>query len=222
MRRGGGPGYTRAMSRPSSSRLLALVAILSLCATPLAAEEKTAPEKAALKNVEPVRTPGEPRGGGLKRELMLVTARQVTRGYYGALIEAKYDEAASFLHPSAIEPLRKRVLEDLEKSPPQKAENTLALLGVKDLNALRTMSLDGFYVAWAKSSYGQGVQVLARKDLAVDVVLDPPTCSLQHRVCKVDLKLRARGEDGKKMESPSTVWVLEHEGRWLLTNVPPA
>lgn len=197
-------------------RALFRLAIASLVVTaPLSAHAADAPAPAPAAGAKK----GE---GGADRVAMLATSREVTRGYYNALIQAKYAEAASFLHPSAIEPLRARVIEDLEKSPPQKAQNTLGRLGVKDLTALRTMTLDQFYVLWANSSYGQGIQVLARKDLVVDVVLDPPSCSVQHRVCKVDLKLRARGEDGSKMESPSTVWVLEHEGRWLLTNVPPA
>lgn len=196
------------MLRHRSLLLPALLLPLAV-ATPLAAEERPAAPPKSAKAKAPARVE------------MIQTSRQVTRGYYNALIAAKYEEAASFLHPTAIEPLRKRVLEDLEQSPPQKTQNTLSVLGVKDLNALRTMSLDAFYVSWAKSSYGQGIQVLARKDLAVDVILDPPTCSVKRRLCKVDLKLRARDETGQKMESPSTVWVLEHQGRWLLTNVPP-
>ncbi len=210
-------------SHRSLSRLLVVSLVAALPLSALAEAPPTPAEQKAPAAEPSTKTPKKNSGAKVvTRADMIQTSRTVTRGYYDALVEAKYDVAASFLHPSAIEPLRKRVLEDLEKGPPKKTENTLAVLGVKDLNALRTMSLDDFYVAWAKSSYGKGVQVLARKDLVVDVILDPPSCSMQHHVCKVDLTLRARGADGTKMESPTSVWVLEHDGRWLLTNVPPA
>lgn len=190
-----------------------------------AAPPKSAPPKSAGPKIDVKRETLKIPGGAkatASRAHMMSTSREVARGYYNALIAAKYDEAASFLHPSAIEPLRTRVLEDLEKSPGKKTENTLAALGVKDLTTLRTMSLDAFYVAWAKSSYGAGIQVLASKDLAVDVVLDPPVCSQPKRVCEVNVKLRGRNEAGEKMETPNTVFVVEHQGRWLLTLKPPA
>ncbi len=207
----------------STRPLLLLVIGLALC-SPALAEEKAPPVEEPAVAPGKARAPRAPAHGKqkLSHAMMLKTAREVTRGYYNALIAAKYDVAASFLHPSAIEPLRARVLADLEKSAPQKTENTLAALGVKDLTTLRTMSLDAFYVAWAKSSYGQGIQVLSQKDLAVDVVLEPPTCSEKDLACEVSLKLRGRKDDGTKMESPSTVWVVQHEGRWLLTLKPPA
>lgn len=202
--------------------LLRLAIAAFLVAAPLVARAEQAPSADAPATPASPAKPASPSGKKLDRTAMLETSRAVTRGYYDALIQAKYDVAASFLHPSAIEPLRARVIEDLEKGPPARTQNTLSRLGIKDLTALRTMTLDRFYEAWAKSSYGQGIQVLAREDLVVDVVLMPPTCSVERRMCRVDLKLRARGEDGTKMESPSTVWVLEHEGRWLLTTNPPA
>lgn len=198
------------------SRALSCLALASfVVASPLAVRAEQAP---------PAKAPAAKAKSGKKpdRVAMLEISRRVTRGYYDALIQAKYDAAASFLHPTAIEPLRALVIEDIEKSPPQKAKNTLARLGVNDLTTLRTLALDRFYVLWATSEYGKGVQMLSREDLLVDVVLHPPTCSPERRMCRVDLKLRARGEDGSKLESPSTVWVLEHEGRWLLTTSPPA
>lgn len=223
----------------STSRI-SLVALLALALLPsslafaqapaaAAAPPKTPPPKSAPKSSAPnidvkretLNIPGGAKAT-VSRAQMINTSREVTRGYYNALIAAKYDEAASFLHPSAIEPLRARVLEDLEKSPGKKTENTLAALGVKDLTTLRTMSLDAFYVAWAKSSYGAGIQVLANNDLAVDVILDPPVCNQPTRVCEVNVKLRGRNEAGEKMETPNTVFVVEHQGRWLLTLKPPA
>lgn len=219
---------------PTPTRLLLIASALALSSSSYA-EESPAPA-----SPPPAAAPTPPTSGPkleVERKTLKVpgaakatppyakmadASRDVTRGYYKALIAAKYDEAASFLHPSAIEPLRARVVEDLEKGPEKKTQNTLAALGIKDLASLRAMSLDDFYVHWAKSPYGQGVQVLSKKELAVDVVLEPPSCSQQRRTCEVNLKLRGLNEKGEKMESPSTVWVVEHEGRWLLTLKPPA
>lgn len=215
--------------RMSYLRLLRLSLLALVVARPALAEEPKPAAEPAPAAAEPKlevkrETLGIPGANKQKpsREKMMTSSRDVTRGYYNALIQGKYEEAASFLHPTAVEPLRARVLEDLEKGPPAKTKNTLAALAVKDLDALRTMSLDDFYVVYAKSPYGQGLQVLAKKDLAVDVVLDPPSCSQVQRVCQVNLKLRSRNEKGEKTEAPNTVWVLEHQGRWLLLHKPPA
>src|SRR5690606_23794438 len=94
---------------------------------PAAAAQKAPSPKAAQPNIDVKRETLNVPGGAkatASRAHMMTRSREVARGYYNALIAAKYDEAASFLHPSAIEPLRARVLEDLEKSPGKKTENT--------------------------------------------------------------------------------------------------
>lgn len=157
--------------------------------------------------------------GKASMAMLVDQARQVTRGYYKALIDGNYERAASFLHPDAIEPSRKALIESLEKNGEGQTKATLQTMGVPDLNTLRTMPAERFFVAYATSPMGKGVQVL--NGLAVRVVLEPPRCDTKSQSCQVKLKLKGDSPKGDKIDKSNVVYVQKHEGRYLLSHQPP-
>jgi len=204
--------------------LLALVSSLSLWALPGFAEgaPKKAPAPAAgdLK-IDTGKLKGLKKGPAGKRADMpklVDEARQVTRGYYDALIAGNYELAASFLHADAIEPSRAALIESLEKGGEGQTKATLAAIGVADMNTLRTMPAERFFIVYARSPMGKGVQLLA--GLAVRVVLEPPRCDLKSQSCQVHLKLKGESPKGDKIDRPNTVYVVHDRGRFLLQHTP--
>jgi hypothetical protein len=201
----------------NTARLLAA----ALLCSPLALAGPAAAEDAAPKvevQRETLGIPGAKRAAPSRAD-MIEQTRRVTRGYYEALKQAKYDEAAGFLHPATLEPLRDALLKQVEAAPPNEKKAMLKALGAADESRLRTMPLHELYVAWAKSPYCKGVQVLAQMDLSV--VLGTPTCKVEDRICQVQVTLKGLDEQGQIKKAPSDVWVLEDQGRWLLTVNPP-
>jgi hypothetical protein len=206
------------------ARLFAAALALATLALPAAAEE---PAKAAA--TEPTEPKLEEKRETLKiptakplgpsREEMLSQTGKVVRAYYGALKQRRYDEAAGLLHPSTTETLREAMLDRLEAASPPEKKAMLQALGAKDESSLRTMPVADFYVAWAQGPYGKGVQYLA--DIDLSVVLGPPNCRVEARICEVHVTLKGWDAKGETIKAPSDVWVLEDKGRWLLTVNPP-
>ncbi|MFZ9888548.1 MAG: hypothetical protein ACO3JL_13705 [Myxococcota bacterium] len=147
-------------------------------------------------------------------------AAALARGYYLALIEGRYEEAAGFLHPAVIEPLRDDLLGEAEGGPPQRGLAIAKALGVSDLLAVRSLSAERFFAAWAKSPYGTSVQVLSRPELKSVVDVTDTRCSEAQGLCRVQLILRATGEPTLPPSSLQ-VWAVNDDHRWLLTLTPP-
>ena len=166
-------------------------------------------------------------GGGLTQAKLVDQASSVARGYYDALIAGNFEQAVSFLHPSEVEPIRAQIVSSLEAATDGQKKATLTSLGVADLNTLRTMPPEKFFVTWARSPLGQGVQLLSSDKIAqIRVVLDPPRCDLPTKTCDVRVTLRGDTTDGKKIEKPNAVVIVYEDGRYLLTQpvqpAPPA
>lgn len=201
--------------------LLALVFSLPTLAEGEAKKAKVSPPAVGDLKIDTGKLKGIKKGAVGKRAGMprLVEAsRQVTRGYYKALIAGDYERAASFLHPDAIEPSRAALIESLEKGGEGQTKATLAAIGVPDMNTLRTMPAERFFVVYARSPMGKGVQLL--NGLAVRVVLEPPRCDEATQSCQVRLKLKGETPKGDEIDRPNIVYVVNKSGRFLLQHTP--
>lgn len=147
-------------------------------------------------------------------------AAALARGYYVALIDGRYEEAAGFLHPNVIEPVRAALLREAEEGPPQRGLAIAKALSVPDLLAVRSLSAERFFARWAKSPYGTSVQTLSRPELKNEVEVIEARCSEAQGLCQVQLRLRASGEPTLPPVSLQ-VWAVYDEERWLLTLIPP-
>jgi hypothetical protein len=209
------------MKLPRAFALASAVSLLAPVALAQEAPKKTPPPAGELKvKTDKLSTPKVKKRFTMQE--MVDQARQVTRGYYYAMIEAKWEEAASFMHPDAVEPMRKAVLADIGSKPGPQQADALKSLGVKSFDELRAMSTSKFYVAWAKSPFGKSVRAARDGTFLVRPIVSPPTCFEGKSFCKVEVKLKGKDDKGKKIYSPNTVFVAPHEGRWLLLHKPPA
>jgi hypothetical protein len=202
---------------------LSLSLCLALLALPAAAQEAKPPPAPGDLKLDMGKLKGTAgKGGKLTQAKLVERSREVARGYYNALIAGDFEQAVGFMHPDTIEPTRAQILKTLEAANDGQKKATLTSLGIADINTLRTMPLERFFVTWARSPLGQSVQALSSDKIAgLRVVLDPPRCNLPMKQCQVRITLRGDTKDGKKIEKPNMVFIVEQDGRYLLRDTPP-
>lgn len=180
---------------------------LALCAAPAFADDA------------PLKLEAKPQ---LSREQMIKRSAEASRGYYKALIDKQYEQAASFLHPGFTEGLRQRMLEEIERAPLPKQKATLNTLGVSDLTALRTLPAGRFFLLYVNSSYGVGLRALSAPELlTLRPVVETQSCAPEERACRVTVRLKGKRQDESAVSAVNDVYVVEHEGRWLVSDSPP-
>jgi hypothetical protein len=199
---------------------VSLACALALFTAPALAQGKAKPPAPGDLKLDVGKLKGT-KGGKLTQAKLASQAADITRGYYDALISGNFDAAVGFMHPDAIEPTREQIVKKLEASNDGQRTATLKTLGVTDLNTLRTMPADRFFLLWARSPLGQSVQALSSDKIKVRVVVDPPRCNLPTKTCQVRVTLRGDTHDGKKIEKPNSVFIVEKDGRYLLRDTPP-
>lgn len=146
---------------------------------------------------------------------------EIVRGYYNALIDGDFERAGTYLHPDVVEPLRKSVLEEIEKGGAQKREATLKALGIPDVQTLKSLPTSKFFAAYAKSTYGRPLQALSAPDLAVRPAVENQVCSPQRRFCAVHVRIHGKRNNKERVQFRHDVYVVEHEGQWLLSERQP-
>lgn len=158
----------------------------------------------------------------MSREDMMRKGAEVSRGYYKALIQGQFETAASFLHPDTVEPLRRSLVDEIEKSPAAKQKAIFGALGVPDLNTLRTMPAGKFFAAYAQSNYGKSLRSLSDPKISLRALVEDQTCFPEKGWCAVTVRLKGKREDQSPISIVNRVHVIESGGRWLVTEKPPA
>jgi len=142
-------------------------------------------------------------------------AKDAVVGYYQALIKGDYETAGTFVHPDTIEPVRKSLVAEIDKARPAQKAATLKMLGVDDVNALNMLSMSQFFAVFARSSYGQTLQVMANPALAAAVAVVGVTCASDKDACDVEIEVETNTADGKRAKKKQRVSAEKVGGRWL-------
>lgn len=158
----------------------------------------------------------------MTREAMMKRAAEVSRGYYQALIEGKFETAASFVHPAMMERIRGRLVEELDAARPAAKQATFQALGVADLQSLRALPHGKFFAVYAQSQYGVGLRALSGDDIAaLRPVVEDQSCFPAKGFCAVTLRLKGKKRDETPIAAVNQVIVYPHQGRWLVADRPP-
>ena len=181
--------------------LLALFAAVLMVGAPAAAQE--------LKLNAPVERKIDPK---LKEK----RARDAVNGYYQALIAGQYDQAGSFAHPDAIEPVRKKLLELIQKAPAAKRGSTLKNLGVADVVSLQSQTTAQFFNSYARSTYATTIQALAKPERKAHIKITKVRCDPSKSLCEVTFDLYQTLDNGKEVHGTNKVRVADVDGRWLV------
>lgn len=131
-----------------------------------------------------------------ERGKMVEKSRQLTRAYFNAVFDAKWDKAAGFLHENMIEPIRAHVLRVVLSKDAKGQAKIFSMLKVKDLNELRTLDARKFYVNYAKSEIGLPVRSLSKEYIETLMIIKDIRCVPETKSCK--LMIRLKGIDIKK------------------------
>jgi hypothetical protein len=142
-------------------------------------------------------------------------ARDAVNGYYQALIAGQYDQAGSFAHPDAIEPVRKKLLELIQKAPAAKRASTLKNLGVPDVTYMQSMTTSQFFASYARSTYAANLQGLAKPERKARIKVTKVRCDPSRLLCEVSFDLFQTFE-GREGFGSNTVRVADVDGRWLV------
>lgn len=131
-----------------------------------------------------------------ERGEMVEKSRQITRAYFNAVFDSKWEKAAGFLHENMMEPIRAHVLRVALSKDAKGQAKIFEMLKVKDLNALRTMDIRKFYVNYAKSEMGLPVRSLSKEYIETLMIIKDVRCTPKTKSCK--LVIRLKGMDIKK------------------------
>jgi hypothetical protein len=143
-------------------------------------------------------------------------ARDAVNGYYQALIAGQYDQAGSFAHPDAIEPVRKKLLELIQQAPAAKRASTLQNLGAADVVSLQSQTTAQFFNSYARSTYATNIQVLAKPERKAHIKVTKVRCDPSKPLCEVTFDLYQTLEDGREVHGTNQVRVADVDGRWLV------
>lgn len=142
-------------------------------------------------------------------------ARDALLGYYEALIKGQYDQAGSFAHPDAIEPVRKKLVELIQRAPTAKARSTLQNLGASDLTSLQSQTTAQFFANYARSTYAKNLQALAKPELKSRVEVTKVRCDPSRSLCEVTFDL-IHTQQGQEVRGTNMARVADVDGRWLV------
>lgn len=189
--------------------VLALFAAVMFLGTPFGAHAQKAADKDELKLKAPVTRQLDP-------ELKKKRARDAVNGYYSALIAGQYDQAGSFAHPDAIEPVRKKLLELIMKAPAAKRASTLKNLGAPDVASLQSLTTAQFFNSYVRSTYAKNLQVLADPARKAYIKIVNVRCDPSKSICEVTFDLYQTLNNGKEVHGTNNVRVADVDGRWLV------
>ena len=146
-------------------------------------------------------------------EKMRQRASTATRGYYDAMIKADYEAAATFVHPDLAGSLKKGMGDAIRKLAPGTQKKAVEKLGLKSLDEYDGLSLERFFVLWAKSDYAFAAATLANKEVAATYRIEGVVCEIGV-ACDVTVDVRGRNEGGEINSSRSMIRVAPVDGAW--------
>jgi len=152
----------------------------------------------------------------LDPNLMEKRARDAVNGYYDALIQARYDQAGSFAHADAIEPVRKKLLELIQHAPAAQRAATLKNLGAPDVTFLQSQTVAQFFANYARSTYAANIQALAKPERKAHIKITEVKCKPARSLCEVTFDLYQTLNNGKEVHGTNYVRVSAVDGRWLV------
>lgn len=159
---------------------------------------------------------------GLDREKLLQVSAQLTRGYYQALFEAQFAQAAGFLHPEFLLQMQKSWLQNVQAAKPAVQKKQLASLGVNSLSEASLLSGVDFFARYAKGPDGAGLRRLSEPGLLqMRAIVEHQTCQPETKSCQVELRIKGSRENGTAISAPQTLWVRYAEGKFWVDSRPP-
>lgn len=145
-------------------------------------------------------------------------ARDAVQGYYDALIRGEYDQAGTFTHPDAIEPVRAQLVDAIQKASPAQQASTLQNLGVGDMSVLQSMTTAQFFAAYVRSTYGKGLQLLAKPERKASIEIKAVKCLPDRPACDVTYDIKQLLE-GRPVAGTNQVRAALVQGRWLVGEI---
>ena len=186
----------------------------------LPSSDASAPAASARHASSSARLPDERQG--LDRAKLRQVSARLARGYYQALINAEFTQAAGFLHPEFLAQMKKSWLQRVEAARPPARKKQLAAMGLKTLSEATLLSGVTFFSRYAASPQGAGLRRLSEPGLLqMRAVVENQMCDPKEQSCQVQLRIKGRKDNGEKISAPQTLWVRFAEGKfWVDSRAP--
>ena len=152
---------------------------------------------------------------GLDREKLLQVSAQLSRGYYQALFDAEFAQAAGFLHPEFLAQMQNAWLQRVQSAKPAAQKKHLADMGLQTLSEATLLSGIEFFARYATSPDGIGLRRLSEPGLLqMRAVVENQACEPSTQSCEVLLRIKGKKESGAAISAPQTLWVRFAEGKF--------
>ena len=152
---------------------------------------------------------------GLDREKLLQISAQLSRGYYQALFDAEFAQAASFLHPEFLAQTQHAWLQRVQSAKPAAQKKQLADMGLQTLSEATLLSGVEFFARYATSPEGIGLRRLSEPGwVQMRAVVEHQACEPSTQSCEILLRIKGKKESGAAISAPQTLWVRSAEGKF--------
>lgn len=183
------------------------------------AEVDTGRSKSQTGANAPARASGSPtikeNERGVDREKLLQVSAQLSRGYYQALFDAEFAQAAGFLHPGFLAEMQNAWLQRVQSAKPAAQKKQLADMGLKTLSEATLLSGVAFFARYANSPAGVGLRRLSEPGwVQMRAVVEHQACEPSTQSCEILLRIKGKKEDGASISVPQTLWVRSAEGKF--------